>query len=88
MERYYLDMIDEVQKGSSEAKEEIKEAIVDFFKSATRLTEIENWLKDQINFLLGLPAFTKDIELEHKIMISCYQDILDKIEGEENNECL
>lgn len=80
MERYYLDMIDEVQKGSLEAKEEIKEAIVDFFKSATRLTELENWLKDQINFLIGLPAFTKDIELEHKIMINCYQDILDKIE--------
>lgn len=91
MEKYYLEMMDEIYKGNSEALAEGKEAIVDFFKDAVILTKVEDWLKGQMIFILSLPAITKDIELEHKIMINCYQAVLDKIIDymeESNNECL
>lgn len=91
MEKYYLEMMDEIYKGNSEALEEGKEAIVDFFKDAVILTKVEDWLKEQMIFILSLPAVTKDIELEHKIMVNCYQAVLDKIIDymeESNNEYL
>lgn len=91
MEKYYLEMMDEIYKGNSEALAEGKEAIVDFFKDAVILTKVEDWLKEQMIFILSLPAATKDIKLEHKIMVNCYQAVLDKIIDymeESNNECL
>ena len=42
--------------------------------------KLKEWLKEQDIFLTEIPAFTKEIGIEHKIMSICYENILDKME--------
>ena len=42
--------------------------------------ELKEWIKEQDVFITELPAFTKEISIEHKIMAICYENILDKME--------
>lgn len=52
--------------------------------------ELKKWLKEQDVFITELPAFTKDIGIEHRTMSICYENILDKMQELEeggNNDC-
>ena len=42
--------------------------------------KLKEWLKEQDIFITEIPAFTKEIGIEHKIMSICYENILDKME--------
>ena len=42
--------------------------------------KLKEWLKEQDIFITELPAFTKEISIEHKIMSNCYEDTLDKMQ--------
>ena len=44
------------------------------------LTELEEYYKEQLEFIIELPAYTKDITQEHKVMELCYEDFLNKIQ--------
>lgn len=48
--------------------------------------ELKKWLEEQHQFIIEIPAFTKEIIQEHKTMELCYEDILNKMkELEEKN---
>ena len=48
--------------------------------------ELKKWLEEQHQFIIVIPAFTKEIIQEHKTMELCYEDILNKMkELEEDN---
>lgn len=42
--------------------------------------KLKEWLKEQDVFITELPAFTKEISIEHKTMSICYENILDKMQ--------
>lgn len=42
--------------------------------------ELKKWLEEQDIFITELPAFTKEITIEHKTMSICYENILDKMQ--------
>lgn len=53
------------------------------------INELEKWLEEQYQFIIEIPAFTKEISQEHKTMEICYEIILDKIKelkGSNSNE--
>lgn len=43
------------------------------------INELKKWLEEQHQFIIEIPAFTKEISQEHKVMECCYEDVLDKI---------
>lgn len=43
------------------------------------IDELEKWLEEQHQFIIEIPAYTKDISIEHKTMEICYENILDKL---------
>lgn len=61
-----------------------KQVIDDLTKQNTELKDnwnkLKEWLKEQDIFITELPAFTKEISIEHKIMSNCYEDTLDKMQ--------
>lgn len=50
------------------------------------INELEKWLEEQHQFIIEIPAFTKEISQEHKVMECCYEDVLDKIKELEENK--
>ena len=44
------------------------------------INELEKWLEEQHQFIIEIPAFTKEISIEHKTMELCYENILDKLQ--------
>ena len=44
------------------------------------INELEKWLEEQHQFIIEIPAFTKEIAVEHKTMEICYENILDKLQ--------
>lgn len=53
------------------------------------IKELEKWLEKQHQFIIEIPAFTKEISIEHKTMELCYENILDKLQelkGSDKNE--
>lgn len=52
------------------------------------INELEKWLEEQHQFIIEIPAYTKEISIEHKTMEICYENALDKLkELKENNKC-
>ena len=51
-----------------------------FKPKKTVLDELERWLEEQHQFIIEIPAYTKEISIEHKTMEICYESILDKIQ--------
>jgi hypothetical protein len=49
-------------------------------KCEDALNELEKWLEEQHQFIIEIPAFTKEISIEHKTMEICYENILNKIQ--------
>lgn len=49
------------------------------------INELKEWLEEQHQFIIEIPAFTKEISQEHKTMELCYENVLDKIEELEND---
>lgn len=43
------------------------------------INELEKWLDTQHQFIIEIPAYTKEIQVEHKTMEICYENILDKL---------
>lgn len=37
------------------------------------------WLEEQHQFIIEIPAYTKEISIEHKTMEICYENVLDKM---------
>ena len=66
------------------AYEELKRLYDNLEKQNTELKDnwnkLKEWLKEQDIFITELPAFTKEISIEHKIMSNCYEDALDKMQ--------
>ena len=44
------------------------------------LNELEKWLEEQHQFIIEIPAYTKEISIEHKTMGICYENVLDKLQ--------
>lgn len=44
------------------------------------INELEKWLEEQHQFIIEIPAFTKEISTEHKTMEICYENALDKLQ--------
>ena len=57
-----------------------KEDVLKSMKSTQILDQLKQWLKEQLTFIVELPAYTKEIYIEHKIMENLYNDILEKIQ--------
>lgn len=51
-----------------------------FKPKKTVLDELEEWIEEQHQFIIEIPAYTKEISIEHKTMEICYENILDKIQ--------
>ena len=48
---------------------------------------LREWLEEQHQFIIEIPAYTKEISIEHKTMEICYENVLDKmneLEGVDN----
>ena len=43
------------------------------------IDDLEKWLEEQHQFIIEIPAYTKEISIEHKTMELCYENILDKL---------
>lgn len=54
-------------------KEEIK-------RLNNTINELEKWLEEQHQFIIEIPAYTKEIAVEHKAMEICYENVLDKLQ--------
>ena len=61
-------------------KELYEKALKDLVKSDHTINELKKWLKEQDVFITELPAFTKEISIEHKTMAICYENTLDKMQ--------
>lgn len=48
--------------------------------------KLKKWLEEQDIFITELPAFTKEITIEHKTMSICYENILDKMQELEGSD--
>ena len=44
------------------------------------INELEKWLEEQHQFIIEIPAFTKEISTENKTMEICYENVLDKLQ--------
>ena len=44
------------------------------------INELEKWLEEQHQFIIEIPAYTKEISIEHKTMEICYENVLDKLQ--------
>ena len=44
------------------------------------INELEKWLEEQHQFIIEIPAYTKEISIEHKTMEICYENLLDKLQ--------
>lgn len=40
---------------------------------------LREWLEEQHQFIIEIPAYTKEISIEHKTMEICYENVLDKM---------
>lgn len=40
---------------------------------------LREWLEQQHQFIIEIPAYTKEISIEHKTMETCYENVLDKM---------
>lgn len=63
-----------------EMPEKIEELAGDVERLENNWNELKEWLKEQDIFITELPAFTKEIGIEHKIMSNCYEATLDKMQ--------
>lgn len=52
--------------------------VKDYYKNVTN--ELEKWLEEQHQFIIEIPAYTKEISIEHKTMEICYENVLDKLQ--------
>ena len=55
----------------------------------TIINELEKWLEEQHQFIIEIPAYTKEISIEHKTMEICYENVLEKLQelkGSDSNE--
>ena len=66
----------------------ICEIVIENQRLESNWNELKEWLKEQDIFITELPAYTKEIGIEHKIMSNCYEATIDKMEEIEsrNNE--
>ena len=68
----------------SEQRREVEQYITDLQKEIERLNniinELEKWLEEQHQFIIEIPAYTKEIAVEHKTMEICYENVLDKLQ--------
>ena len=44
------------------------------------INELKKWLEEQHQFIIEIPAYTKEIAVEHKTMEICYENVLDKLQ--------
>ena len=60
--------------------EKMKEKDKEIERLNNIIKELEKWLEEQHQFIIEIPAFTKEISIEHKTMELCYENILDKLQ--------
>ena len=72
--------IKQLQQENKQLKEDF--AVLKILQMNTNniLNELEKYYKEQLEFIIELPAYTKDIAQEHKVMELCYEDFLNKIQ--------
>lgn len=51
----------------------------DYFKLQSNWNSLREWLEKQHQFIIEIPAYTKEISIEHKTMETCYENVLDKM---------
>lgn len=66
---------DEVQKLTQENKD-LEERVI---HQDNLIKQLEEWIKEQIEFIYNIPAFTKEIKLSDTQQIATYQYVLDKL---------
>lgn len=52
----------------------------------TRWNSLREWLEEQHQFIIEIPAYTKEISIEHKTMEICYENVLDKMNELESSD--
>lgn len=63
-------------------------SLQDYNKLQSNWNSLREWLENQHQFIIEIPAYTKEIAIEHKTMEICYENVLDKmneLEGVDND---
>lgn len=68
-----------VEEDLEETRKCLKETQQELQRKDNIINELKKWLEEQHQFIIEIPAFTKEISQEHKVMECCYEDVLDKI---------
>ena len=73
-------MIEELEQLNDDLEKTVHNLQVENERLNNIINELEKWLEEQHQFIIEIPAYTKEISIEHKTMEICYENVLDKLQ--------